>query len=80
MKNVFAAGLALAFLATPAFAKECPKLWAQVDEAMKTATLADADKAKVEELRKKGEEQHKTGDHAGSEASLNEALEMLGKS
>ena len=47
---------------------------AYIDEA----PLSDADKAKVMELRAKGEELHKAGDHDGSMAALNEAKEMLG--
>lgn len=77
MNKMFAAGLALAFLATPAVAGECPKLWAQIDKALKTAELSDEHRAHVAGLRKKGEKRHKAGDHAASEAALNEALKIL---
>ncbi|MBB6354982.1 hypothetical protein GGR00_002778 [Aminobacter aganoensis] len=33
---------------------------------------------KVKELRAKGEQLHASGDHAGSEAALNEAKTLLG--
>jgi hypothetical protein len=64
-------------LACPGFANQCPSLVKQIDEKLQSAQLSDADKAKVMELRNKGEEQHTAGDHAASEASLNEALAML---
>lgn len=69
---------ASAFLAGPAFAFHCPKDMAAIDAALPTATLSDADKAKVMELRAKGEEQHKAGDHAGSVKTLAEAMKILG--
>jgi hypothetical protein len=61
-----------------AFANQCPALMGEIDAALPTATLSDEDKARVEELRAQGEEQHAAGDHAASEASLNEAKELLG--
>ncbi|MEC9369256.1 MAG: hypothetical protein VX871_11265 [Pseudomonadota bacterium] len=76
-KTLIIAALAVG-MATPAFAFHCPKDMSAIDEAMKTATLSDADKAKVTELRAKGEEQHKAGDHAASVKTLGEAKEMLG--
>ena len=69
---------AFAAFATPAFANQCPALMAKVDAALQTAQVSDADKAKVAELRKKGEEQHAAGQHAESVASLGEALKILG--
>ncbi len=76
-KFVLAAGFAMA-LATSAFASQCPKLMAQIDEAMKTATVDDATKAKVMELYEKGKAEHESGDHAASEADLGEAMKLLG--
>lgn len=72
--------VALALLAAPAvaFANSCPMQMAAIDAALPTAKLSDADKAKVEELRKKGEELHAAGDHAGSEQALGEAKALLG--
>ena len=67
-----------AFLATPAFAASCPKHMADIDAAMQTAQLNEADKAKVMELRKKGEEQHNAGDHDSSVKTLGEAKKILG--
>lgn len=61
-----------------AWAGQCPMLMQEIDAALQTTTISEADKAKVQELRKQGEEQHAAGDHAASEASLNEAKELLG--
>jgi hypothetical protein len=72
--------LSIAFvmaLACPSLANQCPSLVKQIDEKLQSAQLSDADKSKVMELRNKGEEQHTAGDHAASEATLNEALAML---
>ncbi|WP_119392482.1 hypothetical protein [Taklimakanibacter lacteus] len=65
-------------LATPAFASQCPALMNKINEAMKTAQLDDAKKAEVMDLYNKGKAAHDAGDHPASEASLNEALKLLG--
>ena len=65
-------------LATPAVAFHCPKDMAAIDAALPGAQLSDADKAKVMELRKTGETQHKAGDHASSVKTLAEAKKILG--
>jgi len=72
--------LALALMIAPAtaFANQCPMLMQEIDAALQTASLSEADKTKVQELRTKGEELHQAGDHAGSEAALNEAKQILG--
>lgn len=62
----------------PAFAFHCPKDMAAIDAALPKADLNEADKAKVMELRAKGEEQHKAGDHGASVKTLGEAMEILG--
>lgn len=66
-------------MATPAFANQCPTLMNKIDAAMKTAQLDDAKKAQVTDLYTKGKAAHDAGDHAASEASLNEALKILGQ-
>lgn len=76
-KGLLIAGLTLG-LAAPAMAASCPMDMQKIDEAMKTAQLSDTDKAKVQELRKKGEEQHKAGQHAESTKTLGEAKQMMG--
>jgi hypothetical protein len=76
-KTILAALFSLAF-AGSALASQCPGLMAKIDEAMKTATLDDATKAKVMELYTKGKADHEAGKHAESEASLGEAMKMMG--
>ena len=66
-------------LASPAFASQCPTLMNKIDETMKTAQLDDAKKAQVMDLYNKGKAEHEAGDHAASEAHLNEALKILGQ-
>ncbi len=72
--------LALSLLAMPAaaLAHQCPSLMAEIDAALPSADLSEADRARVLSLRADGETQHEAGDHAASEASLTEALEILG--
>ena len=76
-KHLMIAALALG-LASPALAFSCPKDMAAIDAALPSAKLNDADKAKVMELRKTGEEQHNAGDHASSVKTLAEAKKILG--
>lgn len=77
MKRLLAI-LAATLIAVPAWANHCPADMARIDEALKTATLSEADMAKVKELRAKGEEEHKAGNHAASVQTLGEALKLLG--
>ena len=76
-KYLIIASLAFGF-ATPAFAFHCPKDMAAIDAALPTAQLSDANKAKVMELRKTGETQHKTGNHAAAVKTLADAKKILG--
>lgn len=62
----------------PAFAAQCPTMMSAIDDALETAELSDTDRERVETLRAQGEEQHNAGDHASSEQSLAEAMEILG--
>jgi hypothetical protein len=75
-KTLFAAILAVS--TSPAFAFQCPGDMAKIDAALQTAQLSDADKAKVMELRTKGEELHSAGQHQESVDTLAEALQILG--
>jgi hypothetical protein len=68
----------LSVIPATAFANSCPTIIAAIDAALPTATLSEADMTKVKELRATGEQLHAAGDHAGSEAALNEAKRMLG--
>ena len=78
MKTMIATVAVLFALGGAASANQCPSLWAKAEEAMKTATLDDATKAKVTELIDKGKADHEAGKHAESEAELQEALKLLG--
>ena len=68
----------LAFAPVPASANQCPSMMKAIDAALPNASLSEADMAKVKRLRQQGEDLHKSGDHAGSEAALGEAKKMLG--
>ena len=78
IKSLLATVTILLALAGPALANQCPTLAAKAEEALKTSTLDDAGKAKVTELIATGKSQHDAGNHAESEATLNEALKLLG--
>lgn len=66
------------FFAVPATAGQCPADMQEIDAALESASLSEAEMAMVKELRALGEEQHAAGDHASSVATLAEAKEMLG--
>lgn len=72
--------VALSLLAAPvaALASQCPMLMSEIDAALQTAELSDADRARVTELRAQGEAEHQAGNHAASEEALNEAKQILG--
>ena len=78
MKKILAASVIFLALSGAAMANQCPSLWAKAEEALKTATLDDAGKAKVVELVAKGKTEHEAGKHSDSEATLMEALKLLG--
>ena len=77
MKKMILAAIVAFFAASPAFANRCPREMAQIDDALKTAKLSDSDKQRVQELRKKGEDEHKAGKHADSVKALGEAKTIL---
>ncbi len=76
-KLTFAASLVVA-LASPAFAFQCPADMGKIDAALASASLSNADLARVKELRARGEAEHKAGKHAASVATLAEAMAILG--
>lgn len=78
MKSFIAAAVFALALTGPAFAFHCPADIAKIDAALQTASLSDADKAKVMELRNEGERLHQAGQHQQSVDILAEAMEMLG--
>jgi hypothetical protein len=78
MLRAITLAFALSVFPAAAFANSCPSIMAAIDAALPASTLAEADMTKVKELRAKGEQLHAAGDHAGSEAALNEAKTLLG--
>ena len=70
-------GLSVAGTA-PAYAYQCPALWAQIDKQLRTAQLSKAERSRVLALRNRGIKLHRAGDHSGSEAALRQALQILG--
>lgn len=77
-KTAYSLALIMGLAAGPAFAAQCPAMMAAIDAALPTAELSDADQARVMELREQGEAEHNAGNHAQSEASLGEAMQILG--
>lgn len=78
MKKIIIAAALVAALATPALANKCPSIMKKIDAAMATTQVDEATKTKVMALYEKGKAEHASGDHAASEADLNEALKLLG--
>lgn len=80
MKSIMISALALtvALTAGTTFAGSCPRDMKQIDAAMATSTISMADMEKVKTLRAEGEQLHKSGDHSGSVAALDEAKDILG--
>lgn len=76
--TIFTLAVILGLAAGPALAHQCPAMMADIDAALPTAELSEADREHVMELRQQGEELHDAGDHAGSEAALGEAQDILG--
>lgn len=70
--------VALTFASSIALAGSCPKLMKEIDAALPSAKISDAQMTEVKKLRADGEAQHKAAAHADSVASLNKAKEILG--
>ena len=70
--------VALAFVASTAFANSCPREMRAIDEALPKAKLDAAKTAEVKKLRADGEKLHKEGKHSESMAALNKAKGILG--
>jgi uncharacterized membrane protein len=78
MKALISAAALTFALAGPAFAFQCPADIAAIDAALQTATLTDAERAQVTELRDEGERLHAAGQHQDSVDTLAQAKELLG--
>jgi hypothetical protein len=71
-----AVALVSAGLTTPAVAGSCPAKMKAIDAAL--ATMPGMKMPQIEALRAKGEAQHKSGDHAASVKTLQQAMAYLG--
>ncbi|GKY88885.1 hypothetical protein [Sinisalibacter aestuarii] len=70
---------AVAVLASPAFAFQCPADMAEIDAALAAGTdLNEEQLAEVMDLRAEGERLHGAGEHQASVDALHKALELLG--
>jgi hypothetical protein len=78
MKKMLVMGALLAACGV-ALAHNCPNEMKAIDAKLATSPkLADADMAKVKQLRADGETAHKAGKHDDSMKSLGEAKKLLG--
>ena len=78
MKSALLATL-LALATGTAFAHNCPNEMKAIDAKLATnPKLADADAAKVKQLRADGEAAHKAGKHDDSMKALGDAKKILG--
>ena len=78
MKKLMVMIVGMFLISSTAFAKMCPKLWAQFDADVKTTKAAAADVTKAKTLRAEGEKLHKDGTHDKSEKALKDALKLIG--
>lgn len=78
MLRTISLALALSLVAAgPAFARRCPMEMAAIDRALQTAQISATEKQRVMDLRQRGEEAHRAGNHAESERLLDEAKRIL---
>ena len=78
MKRMLALASALMFAAGTAMAFHCPKDMKQIDDALaKNPKITEAQMKEVKELRAKGEELHKAGNHKESLENLDKAKKIL---
>ena len=79
MKRLIVAVAVLIGMASPAFAKHCPKDAKIIDEALgKPTGLTTVQLTNVKDLRDKGMAFHKDGKHADAIKALHEATKILG--
>ena len=78
MKKLMVMIVGMFLISSTAFAKVCPKLWAQFDTDVKTTKASAADVTKAKALRAEGEKLHKAGTHDQSEKALKDALKLIG--
>jgi hypothetical protein len=77
MKKVLLA-TSLICLSSFVMAHGCPGEMKKIDAALPNTKLSTQDASKVKDLRAKGEEQHKAGQHTESMKSLADAKKIMG--
>ena len=77
--SVFMLAGALPMVASAAEVVPCEDMLADLKAAIQTATLSEADMAKVNDLESQGLERCKADDDAGADALFTEALAVIGK-
>ena len=76
-RTLMAAAL-IAFIATPAFASQCPSLIRQIDAVLAENTEIAANvRTRVKSLRTQGRKLHTSNKHDDSIAVLSEAMSLL---
>ena len=78
MKKTLVLLVSMFLVTSSAYAKVCPKLWAQFDADVKTTKAKAEDVTKAKKLRVEGEKLHNDKTHDKSEAALREALKLIG--
>jgi len=79
IRTLALAAVLAAAISAPAFASSCPAHMKKIDEALaKNPQMSAQQMTEVKQLRAQGEELHKAGKHADSEAALKKAEAMLG--
>ena len=78
MKKLMVMIVGMFLISSTAFAKMCPKLWAQFDTDVKVTKAKAEDVTKAKALRAEGEKLHKAGTHDQSEKALKDALKLIG--
>ena len=78
MKKALVLLVSMFLVTSSAYAKVCPKLWAQFDADVKTTKAKADDVTKAKKLRADGEKLHNDKTHDKSEAALREALKLIG--
>lgn len=77
MRRIAAALTVMTALASPAYATQCPALWQQVNDKMRSVHLSAEDQARLDALRQQADTFHHAGKHSEAEAALNQALGLF---
>ncbi len=79
MKSILVVAALVVAMASPAFAKHCPKDVNIIDQAMSKAMgLSEMQMTEIKSMRNIGASLHKRGRHGESIKALHQAAKMLG--